>query len=35
VGIGAGSGLPLFKDILHVSNNMEQAENIKVLSMGD
>jgi hypothetical protein len=34
-GIGGGSALPLFKDILHIGNNMEQAENIRVLSLGD
>jgi hypothetical protein len=34
-GIGGRSVLPLFKDILHISNNMKQAENIWVLSLGD
>jgi hypothetical protein len=33
--IGGGSVLPLFKDILRISNNMKQAENIQVLSLGD
>jgi hypothetical protein len=34
-GIGGRSALPLFKDILRLSNNMKQAENIRVLSFGD
>jgi hypothetical protein len=34
-GIVGGSALPLFKDILHISDNMKQAENIRVLSSGD
>jgi hypothetical protein len=34
-GIGGGSDLPLLKDILCISNNMKQAENIRVLSLGD
>jgi hypothetical protein len=29
-GIGGGSALPLFKDILYISNNMKQAENIRI-----
>jgi hypothetical protein len=34
-GIGGGSALPWFKDILRISNNTKQAENIRVLSLGD
>jgi hypothetical protein len=34
-GIGGGSALPLFKDILGMNNNMKQAENILVLFLGD
>jgi hypothetical protein len=34
-GIGGGSALPLFEDILCIGNNMKQAENIRVLSLGD
>jgi ABC-type enterobactin transport system permease subunit len=34
-GVGGGSVLSLFKDLLCVSNNMKQAENIRVLSLGD
>jgi hypothetical protein len=30
VGIDGGPALPLFKDILRISNNMKQAENIRV-----
>jgi hypothetical protein len=30
-GIGGGSALPLFKDILRISNYLKQAENIWVL----
>jgi hypothetical protein len=33
--IGGGSALPLFKDILRISNNMKQAANIRALSLGD
>jgi hypothetical protein len=33
-GIGGGSAMPLFKDILRISNNMKQTENIRVLSLG-
>jgi hypothetical protein len=33
--IGRGSALPLFKKVLRISNNMKQAENIRVLSLGD
>jgi hypothetical protein len=33
--VGEGSALPLFKDILRIINNMKQAENILVLSLGD
>jgi hypothetical protein len=34
-GIGRGSALLLFKDLLRISNTMKQAENIRVLSLGD
>jgi hypothetical protein len=34
-GIGRGSALPLFKNILRVSNDMKQVENLRVLSLGD
>jgi hypothetical protein len=34
-GSGGGSALPLFKNILCISNNMKHAENIRVLSLGD
>jgi hypothetical protein len=34
-GIGGGSVSPSFKHILRVSNNMKQAENIRVLSLDD
>jgi hypothetical protein len=34
-GIGGGSALPLFKNILPPINNMKQAENIQVLSLSD
>jgi hypothetical protein len=34
-GIGGGSALPLFKEILRINNNMKQVENTRVLSLGD
>jgi hypothetical protein len=34
-GTGEGSALPLFKDILWISNNIKQAENTRVLFLGD
>jgi hypothetical protein len=34
-GIARGFSLLLFKDILSISNNKSQAENIRVLSLGD
>jgi hypothetical protein len=34
-GIGGGYALPLFKDILRIGNNMKQAENTRVLFLGD
>jgi hypothetical protein len=34
-GIGGESALPLFKDILCINKNVKQAENIRVLSLGD
>jgi hypothetical protein len=34
-GTGRGSTLPLFKDILRISNDMKQVENFPVLSLGD
>jgi hypothetical protein len=33
--IGGGSTLPLFKEILRISNNMKHAGNIGVLCLGD
>jgi hypothetical protein len=33
-GTGGGSALPLFKDVLRISNGMKQAKNIRVLSLG-
>jgi hypothetical protein len=33
-GIEGGPALPLFKDILRISNNMKQAENSRVLFLG-
>jgi hypothetical protein len=34
-GIGGGSVLPLFTNILRTSNNMKQAENTRILSLDD